>query len=578
VWINLAVLLAGALLLLGIASSKFSARLGVPVLVLFLTVGMLAGSEGLGRIPFENYGLANNVGSVALALILFDGGLRTSLASVQRVWKPALALSTVGVLLTALITGLAASWVLRLPLLPGLLLGSIVGSTDAAAVFAVLRSSGLKLPERLTATLEVESGSNDPMAIFLTLGLIGMITGRADSAQALALLFVAQFGVGSLAGLGVGRLATWAINRINLDYPGLYPLLALAFGLVAFGLAAVLGGSGFLAVYVAGIVLGSSSFVFRRGILSFHDATAWLGQIVLFVMLGLLSFPSRLVSVAWEGLLIALVLILVARPIAVCTSALPFRFRRRELTFLSWVGLKGAVPITLATFPLMAGVPQSQLIFNAVFFVVLISAITQGWSLPLVARALQIGRPADPTPALSVEINALRHVDGEILDYTVNARAPVAGQQLRDLGLPDGVLVTLILRGREVLMPRGTTTLLPGDHVFVALRISLEPLINRLFDPDPEPSALPPDLPLSFNPSTTLEQLHRFYGLPLPLELAGSAAAQSLDALLAKAAPGEGLRVGVLLIQAGAEPDHVTVLTPRHLPPSQGHGGDTAPR
>ena len=220
-------------------------------------------------------------------------------------------------------------------------MGSIVGSTDAAAVFAVLRSSGLKLPERLTSTLEVESGSNDPMAIFLTLGLIGVITGTADSPQALLWLFVGQFGVGTLAGLLTGRLATWSINRINLDYPGLYPLLALAFGLVAFGLAAVLGGSGFLAVYIAGIVLGSSSIVFRRGIFSFHDATAWLAQIVLFVMLGLLSFPSRLLAVAWEGLLIALVLILVARPLAVWASALPFHFRRRELTF--WQGCPRAV-------------------------------------------------------------------------------------------------------------------------------------------------------------------------------------------------------------------------------------------
>ena len=204
-------------------------------------------------------------------------------------------------MLTSLLTGLAAFWVLKLPLLQGLLVGSIVGSTDAAAVFSVLRTSGLKLPDRLTSTLEVESGSNDPMAIFLTLGLIGVITGGADTAQELAWLFLAQFGVGTLAGLGVGRLATGAINRINLDDPGLYPLLAMAFGLVAFGLAAVLGGSGFLAVYIAGMVLGSSSIVFRRGIFSFHDATAWLGQIVLFVMLGLLSFPSRLLAVAWEG-------------------------------------------------------------------------------------------------------------------------------------------------------------------------------------------------------------------------------------------------------------------------------------
>ncbi len=557
--INAGLLLAGALLLLGIASSKFSARLGVPVLVLFLSVGMLAGSEGVGRIPFENYGLANSIGSVALGLILFDGGLRTSIASVQKVWKPALALSTLGVLLTSLITGLAAAWVLKLPLLQGLLVGSIVGSTDAAAVFSVLRSSGLKLPERLTATLEVESGSNDPMAIFLTLGLIGVITGSADSPQALLWLFVGQFGVGALGGLVTGRLATWAINRINLDYPGLYPLLALAFGLVAFGLAAVLGGSGFLAVYIAGIVLGSSSLVFRRGIFSFHDATAWLGQIVLFVMLGLLSFPSRLLAVAWEGLVIALVLILVARPVAVVLSALPFRFRRRELTFLSWVGLKGAVPITLATFPLLAGVSKSGQIFNAVFFVVLLSALTQGWSLPLVARWLQIGRPADPFPALTVEINALRRVDGEILDYTVKARTQVAGQRLRDLALPDGVVVSLIVRGREVVMPRGTTVLMPGDHVFVAMRIQLEPLINRLFEVDPEPPEFPRDLVLSFHAATTVEQLLGFYGLPLPTGLAGAAASQSLDALLASSTSPEGLSIGSLQIKAGIDPEHITV-------------------
>ena len=480
-WINAAVLLAGVLLLLEIASSKFSARLGVPVLVLFLSVGMLAGSEGLGRIPFENYDLANSIGSVALALILFDGGLRTSLASLRRVWQPALALSTVGVLLTSLLTGLAAAWLLKIPLLQGLLLGSIVGSTDAAAVFSVLRSSGLKLPDRLTATLEVESGSNDPMAIFLTLGLIGVITGSNGSAASLLLLFIAQFGWGTLVGLAVGRLATAAINRINLDVPGLYPLLALAFGL-----AAVLGGSGFLAIYIAGIVLGSSPIVFRRGIFSFHDAIAWLGQIVLFVMLGLLSFPSRLLAVAWQGLGIALVLILVARPIAVALSAWPFRFRRRELAFLSWVGLKGAVPITLATFPLMAGVPHSHLIFNAVFFVVLISVISQGWSLPLVARWLHLGRPADPTPALTVEIHSLRQVDGEIVDYTVQRGARVVGRPLHALALPEGVLVALILRGKQVVMPRGHTTLEPGDHVFVALRTSLQPGIDRLFDPEPD--------------------------------------------------------------------------------------------
>jgi len=555
-------LLAGVLLLLGIASSKFSARLGVPVLVLFLSVGMLAGSEGLGRIPFEDYALANNIGSVALALILFDGGLRTPLQAVRRVWKPALALSTVGVLLTSLITGLAAAWVLKLPLLQGLLVGSIVGSTDAAAVFSMLRSSGLRLPERLTATLEVESGANDPMAIFLTLGLIGVITGSADSPLALLWLFLGQFGVGTIAGLLVGRLATAAVNRINLDTPGLYPLLALAFALVAFGAAAVLGGSGFLAVYIAGIVLGSSSIVFRRGIFSFHDAIAWLGQIVLFVMLGLLSFPSRLLAVAWEGLLIALVLILVARPIAVWASVWPFRFRRRDLTFLSWVGLKGAVPITLATFPLLAGVPKSGQIFNAVFFVVVLSALSQGWSLPLVARWLHIGRPADPTPALSVEINALRQVDGEIVDYTVQPGSLVAGLPLRELALPDGVVVSLIVRGQEVVMPRGSSTLLPGDHVFVALRTALEPLIDRLFDPDPEPSELPPGLRLSFHAATTIDQLHRCLGLPLPQGISPERAAQSLGALLQQEGLAAAVSIGVLQLHPGMDQDHVSVTGP----------------
>ncbi|MBM5824131.1 MAG: potassium/proton antiporter [Cyanobacteria bacterium M_surface_10_m2_119] len=558
--INTAVLLAGVLLLLGIASSKFSARLGVPVLVLFLSVGMLAGSEGLGRIPFENYGLANSIGSVALALILFDGGLRTSLAAVRLVWQPALALSTVGVLLTSLLTGVVAAHVLGLPLLQGLLLGSIVGSTDAAAVFSVLRTSGLKLPERVTATLEVESGSNDPMAIFLTLGLIGVIAGDAGSAADLLKLFISQFGIGGLVGIGVGRLATWAVNRINLDYPGLYPLLALAFGLLSFGLAAVLGGSGFLAVYLAGIVLGSSSIVFRSGIFSFHDATAWLGQIVLFVMLGLLSFPSRLLAVAGEGLGIALVLIVLARPIAVVVAAWPFRFRRRELAFLAWVGLKGAVPITLATFPLMAGIPGGHLIFNAVFFVVLISALTQGWSLPLVARWLRLGRPADPPPPLSVEINALRHVDGEIIDYTVPATAAIAGIALRDLARPDGMVVTLVVRGRRVIIPRGATSLEAGDHVFVALRRSLKPLIDRLFAPDASALALPRGHALCFPAATSLAQLQRFFVVPLPLHRDG--AGGSLGALLQGQGQGGALALGDLWIETVPPGDVVKVSIP----------------
>lgn len=545
---------AGVLLLLGIVSSKFSARLGMPVLVLFLAVGMLAGSEGIGRIEFADYELANALGSMALALILFDGGLRTTMRSVRSAWRPALSLATLGVLLTAVITGLAAAWILDVPLLHGALLGAIVGSTDAAVVFSVLRTSGLKLPERLSATLEIESGSNDPMAIVLTLGLVQVITGAADSLSALVLLLLLQLGVGTVVGLAAGRLAAWVINRINLDAAGLYPLLAAGCGILAFGLAAGFGGSGFLAVYLAGIVLGNSDIVFKRGIFLFHDAAAWLGQIVLFIMLGLLSFPSRLWAVAGEGLLIALALILVARPLAVLISAFPFGFRPAELAFLSWVGLKGAVPITLATFPLMAGVEGSELLFNVVFFVVLVSAITQGWSLPMVARQLGLAAPSAPEPPISVEINALQHVDGDILEYTVARASLVAGQALKSLSMPDGVLATLVVRGDQVILPRGATVLLPGDRVFVALRRRLVAVVNRLFDPTAAQDPLPAGLALSFSTKTTPGQVGRFFGMS---DLAG--AEKSLGALLETAGDGGSARLGPFVVTAGGEPGFVTL-------------------
>ena len=560
---------AGVLLLLGIASSKFAARLGMPVLVLFLGVGMLAGSEGLGGIAFEDYGFATGIGTVALALILFDGGLRTSLEAVAAGWRPALSLSTVGVVLTSALTGGAAAWVLDVPPLHGLLLGAVVGSTDAAAVFSVLRASRLKLPARLSATLEIESGSNDPMAIFLTIGLIQLLTGEAESGGALALLFVLQFGVGTAVGVAVGRGAVWAVNRVNLDAAGLYPILAAACGVLAFGLAAVLGGSGFLAVYLAGIVIGNGDVVFRRGILLFHDAAAWLAQIVLFVVLGLLSFPSRLLAVAGDGLVIALVLILVARPVSVWVSAIPFRFRPAELAFLSWGGLKGAVPITLATFPLMAGVAGSEVLFNVVFFVVLISALTQGWTLPAAARALGLAQPADPEPPLSVEINALRHVDGGVVDYTVSPSARVAGQALRNLALPDGVVVTLVVRGDEVIMPRGATALRPGDHVFVAMRNRLKPLMDRLFDPYAETPPLAPGLTLSFHESTTLGQLHRFFGLPGP-----TWSEEPVGAVLT--ADGGAARVGPFAVSAGEEPDYVTLVHQPEPEPDEDGGEEVA--
>lgn len=553
--INSIVFFVGILLLIGIASSKFSARIGMPVLVLFLGVGMLAGSEGLGGIAFEDYRLANSIGSVALALILFDGGLRTSLASVRSTWKPALSLSTLGVLLTSVLTGFAAAWVLGVPLLHGMLLGSIVGSTDAAAVFSILRTSGLQLPARLTATLEVESGSNDPMAIFLTVSLIAVIMGTADSVAGITLLFALQFGVGAGVGIGIGYVAAWLVNRINLDYPGLYPVLALSLGLLSFGLAAVLGGSGFLAIYLFGIVLGNSSIVFRNGIFLFHDAGAWLGQIVLFVMLGMLSFPSRLIEVSGEGLVIALVLIFVARPLAVLISVFPFEFRLRELVFLGWVGLKGAVPITLATFPLLAGMEGGSLLFNVVFFVVLVSAVTQGWSLPLVARWLKLGKTSDPISPVTLEINALRHVDGEIVEYVVTPTSKVAGQVLRDLAFPYNVLVALVVRRDNVIIPRGSTSLEPGDHVFIAMRTRLKPLLTCLFDACPVVPPLAAGMQFDFRADSTVAQLQWFFGLSEP---AGSGD-QPIGSLLPPGEDDNCRRLGPFVVTKGDTPGKVTL-------------------
>jgi potassium/hydrogen antiporter len=553
--VDTVILITGLFLLIGILSSKFSARLGMPVLVLFLGVGMLAGSEGVGGIHFENYEFANKLGSLALALILFDGGLRTSLESVRWAWKPAFLLSTVGVFITSLLTGIAAAYVLNLPLFYGMLLGSIIGSTDAAAVFSILRTSGLRLPDRLKATLEVESGSNDPMAIFLTIGLIGLITGENNTMGALASLLIVQFGLGSIMGLVMGYGASKIVNHSNLDYAGLYPVMVFAFGLLIFGLTDMLGGSGFLAVYLAGIILGNNDIVFQRGIFLFHDAAAWLGQILLFIMLGLLSFPSQLASVAGSGLLIAIVLTLAARPIAVLISILPFRLKPKELLFISWVGLKGAVPITLATFPLMAGVDHSLLIFNVVFFVVLVSAITQGWSIPVVARWLGLSLPSEYTAPISVEITSLRKVEGEIVDYTVGSSSRVAHKELRDLALPYGVAVTLIVRGGELIIPRGATALRPGDHVFVAMQKRLKPLIDCLLDPNAKNPPLPKGFTIAFDADITVGKLQHFFCFPI------QCLTSDLNKTLSEAyKQAQNRRIGPFQVASGDSPDLVTLM------------------
>jgi cell volume regulation protein A len=528
--IDTLILGTGVLLLLGIASSKLSNRLGVPVLVLFLILGMLAGSEGIGGIPFENYRLAHAVGTLALALILFDGGLSTPLASVRAVWKPALLLATIGVFVTAIITGVAASWILGISLLEGLLLGSIAGSTDAAAVFAVLRSGGVSLSNRLKSTLEVESGANDPMAIFMTIGCIEVLLGRMEFGPGLVWLFISQMGLGSVIGFAIGWTAVWVVNRIKLEAAGLYPILVTAFGLLAFGVTAVAGGSGFLAVYVAGIVIGNRRIVFQRGILLFHDASAWFSQIVMFVVLGLLSFPSRLFDVSVQGLLIAVVLIFVARPVAVFPIVWPFGFNLRELSFISWTGLKGAVPITLATFPLMFGTPNASMIFDVVFFVVVISALIQGWSLPSAARLLGLEVPVENRPPITLEISSLRELEGDIVDYAVSPASRAAGRQIRDLALPEDVLIALIVRGEQVIPPHGRTTIEIGDHVMVVLRPAVRPLVERIFgDGSDSIPRLTADLEFPLRGTTRIRELEETYGVQM-----NAPSADTIDAAMRK--------------------------------------------
>lgn len=480
-WIDDAMLVAGVLLFLGVVTSKISARYGIPMLVLFLGLGMLAGSDGIGGIEFDDPQLAHAVGSLALAIILFHGGLGTSYASIRSAWKPSLSLATVGVLVTSVITGLAACWILQLSVLQGLLIGSIVGSTDAAAVFSILRTGGFALPEKLASTLEIESGSNDPMAIFMTVGCIELLLPEPASTGELVLMFVKQMAFGGIIGIVIGHVAVWMTNRINLDSAGLYPLLATGFCLITFGLTSYAGGSGFLAVYLAGIVIGNNRVIFQNGTFLFHDALAWLAQILMFIVLGLLSFPVRLMEHAWQALGIAVVLIFVARPIAVALSLLPFRFRWQEMTLASWGGLKGAVPITLATFPLLFDLQKGQLIFDVVFFVVVVSALVQGWSLPWAARRLGLNQPMPATAPVQLEITSLRHVAGEVLDYTIGMKSPAAGKMVRDLGLPEGSTIALIARNQEFIPPHGKTVISEGDHVVIVVKEGAEDEVSQVF-------------------------------------------------------------------------------------------------
>lgn len=465
--IEFTLLILALLLLLSILASKISDRIGVPALLLFLAIGMLAGSDGLGGIYFDNAQIAQGVGVIALAVILFSGGLDTSLDSIRPVLREGIALALLGVLITALAVGATAYLLLDFSVYESLLLGAIVSSTDAAAVFSVLRSKGVSLKGQLRPLLELESGSNDPMAVFLTIGMIQLLTLPDLPAARLIPMFFVQMGIGALVGVGVGKLALRLINQIKLGYEGLYPVLALTIALFTYGLAGFAGGNGFLAVYLAGLMLGSEEFIHRRSLLRFFDGLAWLMQISMFLTLGLLVFPSRLPAVAAPGLLIAAVLIFAARPIGVFASLAFSRLSLREKTMVAWVGLRGAAPIVLATFPLLAGISRADTLFNLVFFVVLTSVLVQGPLIPFVARKLGVDAPSMTRRGLPIEASPVGQFRRSLRELSIPPNSPICGKRIFEAGLPPEFLVILIDREDDFIIASGGTEILPGDRLVV---------------------------------------------------------------------------------------------------------------
>jgi potassium/hydrogen antiporter len=462
------ILVAGALLAAGVTASLLAGRLRLPGLVLFLAVGMAIGSDGTGWIEFNNYELARRIGVIALALILFEGGLASGYLEIRPVLRPAISLAFVGTIATAVIAGLAAAWLLGLSVLEGLLLGSILAATDGAAIFALLRGSTLR--RRLARTLEAESGLNDPVAVLLVIGFIDWIQKSGYGLLDMAWLFARELSIGLVVGMLVGRIAVYAMRRVNLDARGLYPVTSIATAAIAYGGAAIIDGSGFLAVYLAGLTLGSAEIPAKRTITAFHEGAAWVAQITLFLTLGLLVFPSQLGNVAVDAMLLTLVLVLVARPVATWLATAFDPYTASERLVLGWAGLRGAVPVVLATFPVIAGVPKSLEFFNVVFFVVAVSTVVQGTTFEPLARSLGIttAQPALPRPL--AETGTIRALGAEVVEYTVGEDDSIAGLRVRELGLPREALVNVIVREREAIPPRGSARVEPGDMLHVLVR------------------------------------------------------------------------------------------------------------
>jgi len=477
---GLLLLLVGAILAASIVVAIGAARTGLPVLVAFLGVGMLLGSDGPGGIDFDDAELAREVGVIGLAAILYEGGLQTSWRRLRQVAGAAALLSTVGVAVSALVTGFAAHLLFDLSWLEAILLGAVVSSTDAAAVFATLRFTHIR--RRIARTLEAESGGNDPMAIALTVGLIAWIESPDDHGLGdLAVLVVRELGLGLLVGVALGALATWVFARLPTSIGAFAPVASVATAALSFGVADVIGGSGFLAVYLVGLAVGSTPSRYRRHLVAFHEGLAFLAQVALFIVLGLLVFPSDLLDVALPSLALAVLLALVARPVSVWVATALNDFTGRERLLIGWAGLRGAIPIVLATFVLSSDVTERTTIFNAVFFVVVVSTILQGTTLEWVAGKLGLIDPVPPVREAPLEVAPLSRLD--LVDFRVSADHSISGAAVRELGLPRSALIAVINRGEDTIPPRGSTVVEAGDTLFVlvprAMRADLEDVFAR---------------------------------------------------------------------------------------------------
>lgn len=559
-----AILVAGTLFLISILATAITPRLGVPLLLVFLIVGLLAGEDGPGGIHFTDYKTANVAGTAALAVILFDGGLRTPMSNFRVGLRPALMLATVGVLITTSIVGALAAWLFSLPIAEGLLIGAIVGSTDAAAVFSLLSTRAVRLNNRISSALEIESGTNDPMAVMLTIGLVHYLLAPEHFGMLeVARLLGTQVVFGVTLGYAGGYLLIRTLNEVTLG-DSLYPLLAMFGGLLIYGVTATVGGSGFLAVYLAGLMLGNQPIRAFASIKRFHDGIAWLAQIGMFLVLGLLATPSRMVDVAVPALITAAALTFVARPIAVGISLLPFHFPWREQVYMGWVGLRGSVPMVLATFPLLAGLKNATLFFDVAFFIVLVSLIVQGWTVAPVARLLGLQMPPVSTRVRRADIDLPGTRGYEMVSYRLARTSALIGKRPKQLPLEDSSRIVSLTRAGKLIPYRDWGVLKGGDYLSLIVSKAELPELDKLFQQTRGNQGVEQQRYFGefiISPDALLSELAEAYGLDVPSSAADFTLAAFVSSVVHKPVVGDRLRLGEMeLVVRKMEADRIVEL------------------